>query len=196
MTGLRLLQGRLERRHVGVAADEARETAASRHVEARPRRARAGQTVDPYRRADALDGELAQIFELEVATDECRRRVAEVAGVGRGQGLHALGEPHGVALRRVVHAEIVADPADDHFAGVDAHARREAEAVGSFDLGHVTGEHVAQVQRRVARALRVVFVRDRRPEKRHDAVAGELVDEAFKALDALGEDGEEALNDL
>ena len=39
VAGLRLLQRRLQRRHVGVAADEAREAAAPRDVEARARRA-------------------------------------------------------------------------------------------------------------------------------------------------------------
>ena len=41
----------------------------------------------------------------------------------------------------------------------------------------------------------MILVRDRRAEERHDAVAGELVDEALEALDALGEDREEALHD-
>jgi len=44
------------------------------------------------------------------------------------------------------------------------------------------------MQRRIAGPLRVVLVRDRRAEERHDAVAGELVDESLRALDALGED--------
>ena len=44
----------------------------------------------------------------------------------------------------------------------------------------------------VAGAVGVILVRDRRAEERHDAVAGELVDEAFEALYAFGEDREEA----
>ncbi len=42
----------------------------------------------------------------------------------------------------------------------------------------------------------MVLVRDRRAEQRHDAVAGELVDRALEAVDALAEDREEALHDL
>ena len=42
----------------------------------------------------------------------------------------------------------------------------------------------------------VVLVRDRRPEQRHDPVAGELVDGALEPPDALGEQREEALHDL
>src|SRR2546428_97725 len=48
----------------------------------------------------------------------------------------------------------------------------------------------------VAGALRVVLVRDRGAEERHNAVAGELVDEALEALNAVGEDAEEALHDV
>ena len=67
-----------------------------------------------------------------------------------------------MALGRIVHAQVVADPADDHLAGVEADARREAEAVLALHLGGITRQLVAQVQRRVAGALRVVFVCDRR----------------------------------
>ena len=48
----------------------------------------------------------------------------------------------------------------------------------------------------VAGALGVILVRDRRAEERHDAFAGEFVDETLAALDAVGEEAEEALHDL
>ena len=41
----------------------------------------------------------------------------------------------------------------------------------------------------------MVFVRDRRTEQRHDAVAGELVDEALEALDTVREDLKKAVHD-
>jgi len=66
----------------------------------------------------------------------------------------------------------------------------------ALHLGRVAGDLVAEVQRRIAGALCVVLVRDRRPEERHDAVARELVDEALEALDAFRQDAEEALHDL
>ncbi len=65
----------------------------------------------------------------------------------------------------------------------------------ALHLGGVAGDLVAQMERRVARALRVILVRDRRAEQRHDAVAGVLVDRAFEAVHAVGEDREEALED-
>ena len=52
-----------------------------------------------------------------------------------------------------------------------------------------------EMKSRVAGAPSVVLVSDRRPEKRHDAVAGELVDRALEAVDAGAENREEAVHD-
>ena len=41
----------------------------------------------------------------------------------------------------------------------------------------------------------MILVRERRPEERHDAVAGVLVHRALEAMHALGEDREEAIED-
>ena len=41
----------------------------------------------------------------------------------------------------------------------------------------------------------MILVRDRRAEEGHDAVAGVLVHRALEAMHALGEDGEEAIED-
>ena len=70
------------------------------------------EPVDAHRLGDALDAELAEILEREVAADQRRGRRGQVAGVGRGERFHALREADRVALRRVVHAQVVADPAD------------------------------------------------------------------------------------
>ncbi len=115
---------------------------------------------------------------------------------GLGERFHPLRQADGVALRGVVHVEIVADLADHHLARVEADARREADTMFALHLGGVARNRIAQVQRRVAGAARVILVRDRRAEQRHDAVAGELVDEALEALDPVGEDLEKAVHDL
>ena len=51
------------------------------------------------------------------------------------------------------------------------------------------------MERRVAGPLWVVLVRDRCAEERHDAVARVLVDRSLEAMDAFGEDLEEAIHD-
>src|SRR5262249_25005105 len=53
-----------------------------------------------------------------------------------------------------------------------------------------------KMQSGVARTLRVVFVSDRRPEQRHYSVACVLIDGALEAMNAFGEDREEAIHDL
>jgi hypothetical protein len=151
--------------------------------------------VDSHGSGHTLHPELTEVVEGEVALDEGRRRRRQVTGVRLGQALHALREPNGVPLRRVVHAQVVADRADHHLARVDAHARREADAVLALHLGRVAGDLVTQRERRVAGALGVVLVRDRRPEQRHDAVARVLVDRALEAVHALAQDLEEAVED-
>jgi len=106
-----------------------------------------------------------------------------------------LRQPDRVTLRGVVHAQVVADLADDDFSGVDADPRRELEAMTPLHLARELAERIAHVQRRIARALRVVLVRDRRAEQRHDPIAGALVERPFEAVDPIGEDLEEAIED-
>ena len=58
------------------------------------------------------------------------------------------------------------------------------ESVLEAQLVRVAPQLLLKVQRRVAGALRVVLVRDRGAEERHDAVAGVLVDRALEAVNA------------
>jgi hypothetical protein len=95
---------------------------------------------------------------------------------------------------RCSRAQIVADPADHDLPGVEAQADGEVQAAGDAELVRVAAQRVAQVQRRVAGALGVVLVRDRRPEERHDAVAGVLIHRALEAVDAVGEHLKEAVH--
>ena len=116
LAGECLLQGALERMQLLGAPDEAREAARAGDVEPPARRADAGQLVDPQRPTGALDLELAQIGQREVALYERRRVLAEVHPVGGGELLHALREADGMADRGVLHAEVLADRPHDHLA--------------------------------------------------------------------------------
>ena len=58
---------------------------------------------------------------------------------------------------------------------------RARAAAGSLKRG----QRVADRERGAHRALRRVLVRDRRAEERHEAVAGELVDDALEAVDLV-----------
>ena len=64
-----------------------------------------------------------------------------------------------------------------------------------FSVLGVAAKLVPQVQGRVAGPPGVIFVRDRCAKQRHDPVAGVLVDRALEAVNAVGEDLEEAIHD-
>src|SRR5262249_14873448 len=72
-------------------------------------------------------------------------------------------------------------------------ARMIHKAVLKANLVCVTPQLLLEVQLRVTRTLRVIFVRDRRPEQRHDPVAGVLVDGAPEAVNAVGKNREKAV---
>ena len=137
--------------------------------------------------------ELAEVLEREVSPHQGGRRRREVARIGRGERLHALRKADGVPLRSVVHAQVVADRADDDLTRVQAHARREADAVLTLHVGGVTRDLVAQLEHRIAGPLRVILVRNRRAEQRHDPIACVLVDRPLEEVHALGQDLEEAV---
>ena len=46
--------------------------------------------------------------------NQARGRLADQHGSGRPRLLQTRGQVHGLALRRVIHAQVVADVADDH----------------------------------------------------------------------------------
>ena len=190
------LQRLLERRHLLVAADEAGEAALAREVEPRARRADPGQLEDPDRPARALDLELAEVLELEVAVRELGGALGQVGLAGLGQRLHPLRQADRVADRGVVAlAPSPIAPATTSPELIPIRAEK-LRPVLAAQLGGVLGDVVEHPQRRVAGAPRVVLVGDRRPEDGHDPVAGELVDGALEAVHGVGEDREEALHDL
>ena len=91
----------------------------------------------------------------------------------------------GLAHRGVVHVQIGADRAHDHLARVQAHADADRDAVlPSHALG-VPLHRLLHPERRIARAHRVVLVRQGRAEERHDPVAHDLVHGALVAVDGL-----------
>ena len=59
----------------------------------------------------------------------------------------------------------------------------------------VVFQTIAQLNRCVTCALRVILVGDWGAEQRHDAVAGVLINRAFVAVDPFGQNGEEVIQD-
>ena len=71
--------------------------------------------------------------------------LGEVHPVGARELLHAGGKPHGMTLRRIVHAQVVADGADHDLARVDSHAHREAEPLRALEFLGVASQLLTQV---------------------------------------------------
>ncbi len=188
-------EGRLETCDLVRPADERREPARAGRLDAGADGAGAGEREGAHGPADALHADRADGLEAEEGRDQRRRVRRDVDRAGARDLLHAGRQADGVSLRGVVHAEVVADRPHDHLAGVEPHAHGEAQLAGAAQLLREAAQLLADMERRVAGPLRVVLVRDRGAEQRHDAVAGELVDGPLEAVDAVGEDGEEPVED-
>src|SRR3989441_4442855 len=164
-------------------------------VEAGPDRTRTPQVEHPHRDARALEVLFPAVEEVEETRREPCGLLGHADAARRRQLLNAGGEPDDVTLRGVVHAQVIADSADDDLAGVEAHPHREIEPALA---PHVFGERpevARQLERGGAGALGVILVGDRGAEERHDAVAGVLVDGPLVAVDTVREDPEEAIEE-
>ncbi len=188
----RPLQDRGEPRELLLPLHQTREAPPARGVEPRAQGTDPLELVDPHRHADAPHRRRPAIAQREEAFDEPRRVLRQVHRPRRRQLLHARREPHRVPHGGVVHAQVLADPPQHDLARVEPHADGELEAAGG-ERARVVAQRFLDLQRRVAAAARMILVRDRRPEERHDAVTGELVDRPLEAVDAVGQELEEAV---
>jgi hypothetical protein len=104
-----------------------------------------------------------------------------LAGLRKGE--QSRGQVRGIPDRGVIHAEVVADLADDHRTRVKPHAYLELDATLGAELVAVRGERALEAEGRVDRAQGVILVGDGRAEQGHEAVAEKLIDCSFVAVD-------------
>ncbi len=188
-------QRRLQLLHLRHPPHEPREAAQAGGVEACAERTDAFELIDAYRLGNALHLQQAEITKAKEAAGQLGNIFGHVDAPGLGDLLHARGETHRLSLRGIVHPQVVTDGGDHDFAGVETHPHCEVELLSQTQLVRVAAQRAGEVQRGVTGALRVVLVGDRCPEQGHDAVAGELVDRPFEAMDALAQDGKELIED-
>jgi len=162
--GARRLPRPLELLELLTPTDKARQAAADGHLEARAQGPDALQLVDAHRVVGAFHREQPQVAESEQPIDQLCGVLGQIHPARLGELLHARGQTHGVSLRGVIHAQIVADLADDHLAGVEAHAHREVEPAPRAQVCGIPAQIPPQAQGRVAGALRVILVGDRGAE--------------------------------
>ena len=176
-----------QRRELPVAADEVAEPVGAQALERRAARPHAEESNHDDRLAPALDLNGSDALAADVALDEPPRRLARENRARLGQLLEAGGEVGGVADRRVIHAQVVADRAHDDETGVKAHPDRQRD-LGPPDGDGAVAERAGDAEGGERRAACVILVREGRAEERHEAVAEELVDRALVAMH-LGEGG-------
>ena len=87
--------------------------------------------------------------------------------------------------RRVVHVQVAADRADHDLTGIQPDPNLEGHTLGALDLSGILFDRRLHGERRIARPHRLVFMRDRRPKQRHDAVAHHLVHRPLIAVHGL-----------
>jgi hypothetical protein len=192
---LRPGQGRVQRRHLGVAADKRGKPPGCGHLQRCAQRPPAHQLPDGDRTAHTLDVEGTEVPELDVAAHQRRRVVGEVDLARFGQCLHPLGQADGIPDGGVLHPEVVGDRADDDLAGVEPDADGEGEPSLPGQFVGVAGELLPEMEGGEAGPPGVILVGDRGAEERHDAVAGELVHRSLEPVDAVAEDLEVALHE-
>ena len=144
--------------------------------------------------AGALDLAPHRLSELEVALSERRARRAEADLAGPGELLHPLREPDRMTDRGIGHVAALADRADDDLTRIHADPHGEIEAGRFAQLIAEPGQLTSHLQGREACPARVVLVRERGAEDRHDAVAGELVDGTLEGVHADREKLEAAVH--
>ena len=108
----------------------------ARSKRARPLSCRVAVKVRHGRR-QPLERHLAGGLDDEVAAHQAHRGFADPRAAGRRHLLQARREVHRLALGRVVHAQVVADLADDDRPGVDPDAHGEVDAALCAQRGRV-----------------------------------------------------------
>src|SRR5262249_18733739 len=162
-------QRSLEDGHLVATADEPREAAGPGDVKPRAHAPDAIERIDAKRLRDALQAKSAETREREESLHECGGVLAQVRLAWIGEGLEASGDAHHLALRRVVHAQVVADRADHHLAGIETHAGGERQAALALELLCEASELLAEMEGGVAGTMGVILVCQWCSEERHHA---------------------------
>jgi hypothetical protein len=177
------LEARDDLGYFGVAASQGRQPPRLGDCHRRIDAACPGNLKGGHGLALALDLERSAGTHIEEAPHQSLGGFADEHRAWFRQRLKPRGEVRGVADRRVVGLEIAADRADHHWTGVDADAHEKLGALPAANLLGELHDGVADRQRGRDRAVGRVLVGDRCAEQSHEAVAGDLVDDALDPVD-------------
>ena len=153
--------------------------------------------VREHRLGFAFDLNLAQVLYLKQLLDLFVGIGSNLDCARRGGLLHPRGQIDRVANREIFHVQVVTDVAGHHQTGIqsDPHLKIR-HAVFRAQFLAILIDLLENIERCIDRTRGIVFVGDRRAEESQHAVAQELRDRAFVAIDRFAHPAVRARNDL
>ena len=196
VTGASELLSAAELLELSVAADEPRQPAPGGRLQAGPRRSRSRHLVDLDRSREPFQRHWAERLHLDIALDQHERIGHDHDPAKIGELLHSCGQMSRLSHDGVVHMEITTDGAHDDLPGVQPDADLDHGRVRAAHLFRILLHALLHPERRIAGPHRVILVRHRRAEERHDPVAHHLVDRSLVAVDGLHHPLEHGIENL
>ena len=181
-TGPGFVEGPVESLQFSVATHELAQPPRRSYFHARAHRSRTGHLEDLEWNVEPLDLHGTQRLDLNIAFGHRQSVGGDEYRSGHRHLFHPRGHVRRLADDRIVHPEVAPDRAHDDFAGIESHPDLDRDALDSTNGLGVAFHGLLHAERGVARADRGVFVRNRRPEQRHDSVAENVIDGAFEAV--------------
>ena len=183
--GARPLQRLVQRRQLRLPAHKAGEPAGDCGLQAPADGAGPDQLEDLHGLVHPLDRHGSQGVDLDQALHQPQGGGGQQNAAGCGELLHARRQDRGQADGGVVHVQVVANGPHHDLSGVEPDAHLHRQAVGAAHLFGIAAQGVLHGQRGITGACGVVFVGQRRPEQRHDAITEHLVHRTLIAVHGL-----------
>src|SRR5262244_1207598 len=180
-----LVEGGPELLHLDTASNELAQASDNGGLEPSPHLPRSDHLTDLDRRLETSHGHGAHRLNLDEALHETACLRGDPDGSGRSELLHTGCQMSRLADRRVVHAEIRADGANHHVAGIQADPDSHGDAVGQKCLARISLHRLLHPQGSITSTDRVIFMRERGTEQRHDPVTHHLVHRPLVVVNRL-----------
>src|SRR5215467_3800083 len=171
--------------HLRIAPDELAQAPEDSGLKPSPHLPRRDHLADLDGRLETSHRHGAHRLDLDEALHETACLRGDPDGSGRSELLHASRQMSGLAHRRVVHAEVRADGTNHHVTGVEADTDSHGDAVAPKRLARVSLHRLLHPQGSITSTDRVIFMRERGTEQRHDPVTHHLVHRPLVVVNRL-----------
>ena len=177
-----LLQGLVQGREFRLPPHKGGQPSRRKRLQVRAGRAGAHQLAHLHGLGQPLDGHRTQGGDLHPPLRQPQGVGRQPNAPGGRQLFHTGRQVRGLANGGVVHVEIVANGPHHHLPRVQADADLHLQPMPAAHLRAVAADGLLHGQRGIAGPYGMVFMRNRRPEQGHNAIAHDLVDRAFIAV--------------